>query len=149
MMNNFLFFFDLDPASPNVIKRGGRLRHAPLTPTMLFRDGRLFLTIGTPGAFGIPQTAAQMISNVVDHHYGVQAAIEAPRFRLQADRAVLMESRIAENVRAELTRRGHQIQLLEPYDWAVGGAQGILIDPETGALSGGGDPRRDGYAIGW
>lgn len=149
MMNNFLFFFDLDPASPNVIRGDGGVRHGPLSPTMLFRDGRLFLAIGTPGAFGIPQTTAQMISNVVDHRYGVQAAIEAPRFRVLADRTVLMENRIDPEVRAELARRGHQIELLAAYDWAVGGGQGILVDPETGALSGGADPRRDGYALGW
>jgi gamma-glutamyltranspeptidase/glutathione hydrolase len=149
MLNNFLFFFDLDPASPNVIKGGGAIRSGPLSPTMLFRDDRLFLTIGTPGAFGIPQTTSQMISYVVDHGYGVQAAIEAPRFRVLIDRSVLMEARVPEDVRAELARRGHEIQVLQPYDWAVGGAQGILVDPETGALSGGADPRRDGYAIGW
>ena len=149
MMNNFLFFFDLDPASPNVIKSGGGVRHGPLSPTMLFEGDRLFLTIGTPGAFGIPQTTAQMISNVVDHRYGVQAAIEAPRFRVLADRTILMENRFDSDVRAELTRRGHDIQLLSAYDWAVGGGHGVLIDPETGVLCGGADPRRDGYALGW
>jgi gamma-glutamyltranspeptidase/glutathione hydrolase len=149
MMNNFLFFFDLDPASPNAIKPNDGVRHGPLSPTMLFDGDRLFLAIGTPGAFGIPQTTAQMISNVVDHRYGVQAAIEAPRFRVLADRTVLMENRVDSDVRAELTRRGHDIQLLSAYDWAVGGGHGVLIDPETGALSGGADPRRDGYALGW
>lgn len=148
MMNNFLFFADLDPSSPNVIRGNGTL-HGPLSPTMLFQDGKLFLSIGTPGAFGIPQTTSQMISYVVDHHYGVQAAIEAPRFRVLADRTILMENRFDSDLRAELTRRGHDIQLLSAYDWAVGGGHGVLVDPETGVLSGGADPRRDGYALGW
>ena len=66
-----------------------------------------------------------------------------------ADRTILMENRFDSDVRAELTRRGHDIQLLSAYDWAVGGGHGVLIDPETGVLSGGADPRRDGYALGW
>ncbi|RIK37993.1 MAG: hypothetical protein DCC58_17240 [Chloroflexi bacterium] len=149
LLNNFLFFFDLDPASPNVINGDGRSLPGPLSPTMLFKDGKLFLSIGTPGAFGIPQTTSQMISYVVDHGYGVQAAIEAPRFRVLADRTILMENRFDAEVRAELAKRGHEIQLLSAYDWAFGGGHGILVDPETGALSGGADPRRDGYAMGW
>ena len=62
---------------------------------------------------------------------------------------VLVEDRIAQAVRAELGRRGHQIQILESWSPAVGGGQGILIDPETDAYNGGADPRRDGYAPGW
>ena len=149
MLNNFLFFFDLDPESPNVISGGRTVGSGPLSPTMLFRDGKLFLMIGTPGAFGIPQTTAQMISNVVDHQYGVQAAIEAPRVRAYSGLDVLIEDRIPAHVRQELARRGHQIQLLEAWSPAVGGGQGILVDPESGAYSGGADPRRDGYAIGF
>ncbi len=75
-MNNYLYFFDLEPDSPNVI--GPDTTWAlPLMPTMIFDDEKLFLIIGTPGAFGIPHTTTQMISNVIDHGFGVQAAIEA------------------------------------------------------------------------
>jgi gamma-glutamyltranspeptidase/glutathione hydrolase len=91
----------------------------------------------------------QMISNVLDHGYGVQAAIEAPRFRTGADRNVSIESRVPEDVRVELSRRGHNLVTLDAWSPAVGGGHGVLIDPETSALSGGADPRRDGYAIGW
>jgi len=149
VMNNFLYFFDLDPDSPNVIRGGRPIGSGPITPVMLFEGDKLFLMIGTPGAFGIPQTTAQMISNVVDHRFGIQAAIEAPRVRAVSGLDVLVEDRIPEAVRAELGRRGHQVQLLESWSPAVGGGQGILIDPETGAYNGGADPRRDGYALGW
>ena len=148
MLNNFLYFYDVDPASPNAV-RPGMPWGGPLAPTMLLRDGRLFLSIGTPGGFGITQTTAQMISNVADHGYGVQAAIEAPRFKVVKDRQLVIEERVPAEVRAELSRRGHELQVVEPWSASVGGGQGILIDPETGALSGGADPRRDGYALGW
>ena len=148
MMNNFLYFLDLDPASPNVI-RGNAPMLGPLTPTMLFRDDRLFLMIGTPGGFGITQTTVQMISNVVDHGYGVQAAIEAPRFKTIANTQLVIEDRVPGTVLDELRLLGHEVIPIEGWSAAVGGGQGILIDPETGAYSGGADPRRDGYAMGW
>ena len=59
------------------------------------------------------------------------------------------ERRVPEPVRAELARLGHEVNVLPGYSWVVGGGQGILIDPESGARMGGADPRRDGYAIGW
>jgi gamma-glutamyltranspeptidase/glutathione hydrolase len=148
VMNNYLYFFDLDPESPNVI--GPDTTWAlPLMPTMLFKDGALFLVIGTPGAFGIPHTTTQMISNVIDHGFGVQAAIEAPRLRLYSGRRLVIERRVSAAVIAGLERRGHIVELIDEFSAAVGGGQGILVDPETGALSGGADPRRDGYAIGF
>ena len=147
MMNNFLFFFDLDPDSANVIGPDTRWG-GPLVPCMFFKDDALFLIIGTPGGFGIPHTTTQMISNVIDHGFSVQAAIEAPRFRLWEGTRVVMEDRIPEGVREDLQGYGHEIELVDAFSPAVGGGQGILVDPETGVLSGGADPRRDGYALG-
>jgi gamma-glutamyltranspeptidase/glutathione hydrolase len=148
MLNNFSTFFDLDPASPNALGPS-KPRNSSMAPTIVSRDGKPLLLIGTPGAFGILQTTVQMISNVLDHGYGVQAAIEAPRFRTGANLDVSIESRVPQDVRSELERRGHQVLTLDAWSPAVGGGHGVLIDPETGALSGGADPRRDGYATGW
>ncbi|MEZ4521165.1 MAG: gamma-glutamyltransferase [Thermomicrobiales bacterium] len=148
MLNNFSHFFDLDPESANAIGPSTP-RMTSMAPTIIFRDSKPFLLIGTPGAFGILQTTVQMISNVLDHEYSVQAAIEAPRFRIFAGNEIAMESRVPESVRAELTELGHEIRLLDDWSPVVGGGQGIMIDPESGAFGGGADPRRDGYAIGW
>ena len=148
MLNNFSHFFDLDPDSPNAIGPAVP-RMTSMAPTIAFREGKPFLLIGTPGAFGILQTTVQMISNVLDHEYSVQAAIEAPRFRIFSDVEIAIESRVASPVLADLEQRGHQIRLLDPWSPVVGGGQGIMIDPESGAFCAGADPRRDGYAIGW
>ena len=59
------------------------------------------------------------------------------------------ETRIDPAVCAELEKRGHQLDLLGDYSPTVGGGQGIMVDPESGAFMGGADPRRDGYALGW
>jgi gamma-glutamyltranspeptidase/glutathione hydrolase len=148
MLNNFSHFFDLHPDSANAIGPS-KQRMTSMAPSILYRDGKLFLLIGTPGAFGILQTTVQMISNVIDHAFSVQAAIEAPRFRVFSGNEIAMEARVPEHVRAELARRGHQIRLLDAWSPVVGGGQGIMVDPDTGTFYGGADPRRDGYALGW
>ena len=95
----------------------------------------------------ILQTTPQMLLNVVEFGMTVQEAIEAPRVRAYRDRLVDVEGRIPAAVREGLAARGHQVNVLEDWSWVVGGGQGIRRDPESGALQGGADPRRDGYAL--
>jgi len=119
-----------------------------MAPAALYGpDGQLFTVIGTPGSFGILQTTAQMILNVIDHGYSIQAAIEAPRFRLFAGTELQLEGRFAAATRADLAALGHGVKTLDDWSWVVGGGQGIMLDPDTGARYGGADPRRDGAAI--
>lgn len=149
LLNNFLYWTDLDPESPNSLRGGDRIE-LMLSPTQGFRDGRFVLSIGTPGSYGILQTTPQMILNHLEFGMDVQEAIEAPRIRVYRDRLVDVEARIPEETRAGLEARGHVINVLdedEGWSWIVGGGQGIARDLESGALLGGADPRRDGYAI--
>jgi gamma-glutamyltranspeptidase / glutathione hydrolase len=145
-LNNFAHWFDDEPESPNVIAPNKRVEMC-LAPSQIWRDDQLFLAIGTPGSFGIMQTTPQMMMNVIDHGYSVQAAIEAPRFRTITGFELPIEGRISEDVVSELTRRGHEVQLMEPWTPFVGGGQGLMVDPDSGAFLAGADPRRDGYAL--
>jgi gamma-glutamyltranspeptidase/glutathione hydrolase len=79
----------------------------------------------------------------------IQAALEAPRFtKLSfAGRDVELESRVPEAVRAELTAKGHEIELRGSYTVSVGGGQAVLRDFATGVNYGASDPRKDGAAI--
>ena len=148
LLNNLLMWCDLDPRSPNVLAP-----HRPvetrMAPTQVFRDGRLLVAIGTPGSYGIPQTTTQMLLNILEYGMNIQAAIEAPRVRVYRDRGVDAEARIPSGVRTALTERGHVIRELPEWSWVVGGGQGVWVDPVSGAMAGGADPRRDGYAMGW
>jgi gamma-glutamyltranspeptidase/glutathione hydrolase len=146
LLNNILKWSDRDPASPNAL-RPGRKAGTMMSPTQVFRDGAFALSIGTPGSYGILQTQPQMLLNVLDFGLNVQEAIEAPRVRVYRDRLVDAESRISEETRSALERRGHRINVIEDWSWVVGGGQGIARDPESGALMAGADPRRDGYAL--
>ncbi|MGH7354842.1 MAG: gamma-glutamyltransferase family protein [Candidatus Rokuibacteriota bacterium] len=146
VLNNILKWMDRDAASPNVL-RPGRKAGTMMSPTQVFRDGAFVMSIGTPGSYGILQTTPQMLLNVLEFDMAIQEAIEAPRVRVYRDRLVDGEARIDADVRAELARRGHDVHVLDEWSWVVGGGQGIVRDPESGALTAGADPRRDGYAL--
>lgn len=148
LLNNLLKWNDLDPRSPNALAPH-RTVETRMAPIQAFRGGRLHLALGTPGSYGIPQTTAQMFLNLVEYGLDIQEAIEAPRVRVYQDRAVDAEARIPAAVRAALAARGHVIRDLPDWSWVVGGGQGVWVDPVSGALTGGADPRRDGYAMGW
>ena len=147
VLNNFLYWNDLEPASPNFLRRGQQGRDMPMSPCIVTRNGQLALGIGTPGSYGILQTTLQMVLNTLDFGMHIQAAIEAPRVRAFEGTRVEVEGRLASDVVSELQSRGHDVRVLAPWTWAVGGAHGISIDPEHRVLQGGADPRRDGQAI--
>jgi gamma-glutamyltranspeptidase/glutathione hydrolase len=148
LLNDFLYWFDIDADSPNVVAPHKKVEMC-LSPGMIWRDGKVFACMGTPGSHGIMETTPQFMSNLMDFGMSVQAAIEAPRVRPLESNRVIAEGRIGKEVLAGMAARGHLVDPQPDFSMAFGGAQGIMIDPESGAFSGGGDPRRDGYAVGW
>jgi gamma-glutamyltranspeptidase/glutathione hydrolase len=146
VLNNFFHWFDDEPTSPNVIAPGKKVEMC-LAPSQIWRDGRPFLLVGTPGSFGIMQTTPQMMLNVIDHGYSIQAAIEAPRFRTMTGYDLAYETRIPDEIMRELARRGHAPTPIADWSMLFGGGQGIMVDPDSGAFMAGADPRRDGYAV--
>ena len=148
LLNNLLMWNDRDPKSPNAVAPHRKVE-TRMAPTQVFRNGRVLVAIGTPGSYGIPQTTTQMLLNILEYDMHIQQAIESPRVRVYRDRSVDAEARIPAEVRAALTARGHVIRDLPEWSWVVGGGQGVFVDPVSGTLAGGADPRRDGYAMGW
>jgi gamma-glutamyltranspeptidase/glutathione hydrolase len=147
-VNNFLYWQDINPESPNHLRPGLR-GEMPMAPCIVTRGGAPLLGLGTPGSYGILQTTLQMLLNMLDFSMNVQAAIEAPRVRAFEGTLVDVEGRVSVDARAGLSERGHQVNLLPDWTWKVGGAHGVAINGETGVLTGGADPRRDGVALGW
>jgi len=121
-----------------------------IAPSILLKDGRTFATLGTPGAARILSTMTLLVSNLVDFKMGIQEAIEAPRFYARDTEADLqVESRVPAATIEALLKLGYRVKTLGAYDLFFGGAQGIVIDPKTGARIGGADPRRDGAVVGY
>lgn len=124
-------------------------------PTIVLNKGRLKLIFGSPGGETIGQTQFQFLVNVIDRGLPIQAAIEAPRFALDANPnfykqgaaiTVQAERRFPGMLIQRLTAMGHKVDLVGPY--AIGSVQGILVDT-SGAPMAGADPRRMGYAVGY
>lgn len=148
-LNNFMYWFDRDPQSPNAIGPYKRIEMC-MSPAQIWDKDGLRILIGTPGSYGILQTTPQMIMNMLDHNMNIQAAIEAPRVKATSPGLMVdAETRISAAVLSELELMGHEFNRLGDWSAMVGGGHGIMIDPETGSYMGGADPRRDGYAIGW
>ena len=146
-LNNMCYWFDLEEGSPNRIGPGRRVDFV-VAPSQSFLEGKFVLSMGTPGSWGILQTTPQMIMNVLDYGMNVQQAVEAPRLRCFEGQRVEMEERFPLHARRALQQRGHEVVVTDGWSMSVGGAQGILFDPEQGVFQGGADPRRDGYAAG-
>lgn len=144
-LNNFLYWADVQPDSPNRTKPGDALPIC-MAPSISTRDGAPVLALGTPGSYGILQTQVQAITQYLDFGLSIQDAIEAPRARLWDGRVVEVENRIAAETVAALRGRGHDAKALDVgWTMRVGGMQAIAVDRATGAVTGAADPRRDGY----
>jgi gamma-glutamyltranspeptidase/glutathione hydrolase len=143
-LNNFLYWGEVDPRGANALRPGGKLA-LPMAPSIATCGGQPVLALGTPGSYGICQTQAQALVQHVDYGLGMQDAIDAPRARLWDGRRVQVESRIDAATIAALCERGHAAEATAAWTTAVGGMQGIAIDPTTGVMTGGCDARRDGF----
>jgi gamma-glutamyltranspeptidase / glutathione hydrolase len=144
--NNFLYWADVNPKSPNRVKPGDFMPIC-VAPSIVTQDDKPILALGTPGSYGILQTQPQAFVQYVDYGMPLQQAIESPRARLTDGRAVLLESRVDSKVHGELRERGHDLTSGPDWTMKVGGMQGVAVDPETGVFTGGCDPRRDGYVV--
>lgn len=148
ILNNRTQGFNLVPGHPNELAPGKRPAHT-LSPAMVFKDAVPWLALGTPGGMGQTQFLAQILSNVIDFSMDIQQAIEAPRWQSKGAGTVEVETRFPDETRLHLQNAGFKLKVTEAWDFRMGGAEGILIDRNSGVLQAGADPRRDGYAIGY
>jgi gamma-glutamyltranspeptidase/glutathione hydrolase len=148
--------FFLDPRRPNSLQPGKRPR-TTLTPSLALKDGRPYMAFGTPGGDMQDQWTLQFFLNVVDFGMGLQEALDAPTFHTQHfpssfypramyPKRLVMEERIPEGVREELSRRGHEVVVTGP--WSNGRVLAVQI--RDGVILGASSPRMEtGYAAGW
>jgi gamma-glutamyltranspeptidase/glutathione hydrolase len=136
--------FSLDEQHLNCLEPGKRPFHT-IIPAMVMKNDQLLLSFGVMGGDMQPQGQVQVLLNLLEFGMNIQAAGEAPRFR-HADGEVALESEIPAQTALELFDKGHKI--VSGAD-VFGGFQGIRIDPHTGLLQGGSDPRKDGCALGY
>ena len=144
MLHNRGLGFTLEQGHPNRLAPGKRPLHT-LVPAFLMKDGKPLMAFGVMGGDNQAQAHAQIVVNVVDFGMNVQEAGDAPRVR-HLDEGLAVERGIAPEVLTSLHARGH---VLLDGRGAVGGYQAVMIDPVSGVLMGGSDPRKDGQAVGY
>jgi gamma-glutamyltranspeptidase/glutathione hydrolase len=152
LLNDEMADFTFAADSPN--RPEGRKRPlSSMTPTIVLKDDRPFLVIGSPGATRIITAVAQIVVNVIDHGMDIDEAIEAPRFHAMSEKGesspLYIESRFPLKTVDRLRSMGHRVEMKEAYDPYFGGAQGVLIRPGEGLLRGGADSRRDSACAGY
>ena len=137
--------FGLIQGPANSIGPGKRPLSA-MTPTIVLKDGKLFLVLGSPGGPRIITTVANILMGVVDYGMNIQEAVNAPRFHHQwlPDVSYLEEAFPAE-IAGQLEGMGHRVE--KKGIWSDG--ECIMIDPKRGDRLGASDPRHNGRALGF
>jgi gamma-glutamyltranspeptidase/glutathione hydrolase len=118
----------------------GKRPLSSMSPSLVLKDGKLFIVAGSPGGSRIITTTLQVISNVIDHGMNISEAIEAPRVHMQwlPDELRFEKYGLTKDVADKLTALGYKLSEQEP----MGDVNGILVDPKTGEIFGSHDPRR-------
>jgi gamma-glutamyltranspeptidase/glutathione hydrolase len=119
-----------------------------MTPTLVLKDGKLWFAIGSPGGATIINTVLQVIVNVVDFGMNLQEAVDSPRFHHQwlPDKIAWEPFEFSRDTSDALEKAGY-VFAAKPD--TMGDAEGIMVDPQSGARLGASDPRRGGVAVGW
>jgi gamma-glutamyltranspeptidase/glutathione hydrolase len=150
-------YYSLVAGEANALAPGKRPR-STLQSTLVMKNSQPFMIVGSPGGDDQVFRTMQTLLNVVDFGMNVQEAIEAPRWATRSFPAspfphtmypgeMSVEQRVPEAVRTALVARGHKLKVGGP--WTMGSLAAIVVDPKTGVLSAGTDPRVDAYAIAW
>jgi gamma-glutamyltranspeptidase/glutathione hydrolase len=142
--------FNLEPGHPNALEGRKRPYHT-IIPAMALRQGQLWLSFGVTGGFMQPQGHLQVLTNLVDCRMNPQAALDAPRFRVdeRGGLGVAIETGVPLKTRRALSASGHDVMPETTFKPDFGSGNIIALDPENGVLWGASDPRKDGCAMGF
>jgi gamma-glutamyltranspeptidase / glutathione hydrolase len=138
--------FSLDPASPNALAPRKRPFHTIIPAFM--EHGSQHVGFGIMGGANQPLAHAQFVSNVVDYGMNIQEALENARFTVSPERGckIVIESRVAPDVRQKLSAMGHQLDVRHEYTTAMGRGQAVMHDSKAKVNYGASDARADGSA---
>jgi gamma-glutamyltranspeptidase/glutathione hydrolase len=130
----------------NAIEPGKRPLSA-MAPTIVVKDGKLFMVLGSPGGPRIITTVANILMGVIDYGLSIQEAVNAPRFHHQwlPDSISMEKVGFSPDTIRLLSNRGHKLDFTG-Y-WSDG--ECIAIDQKTGERLGGTDGRNNGRAVGY
>jgi gamma-glutamyltranspeptidase/glutathione hydrolase len=155
LLNNEMDDFSIKPGYPNIYGVIGGEANAimpqkrmlsSMTPTIIEKDGKLLMVVGTPGGSTIPNSVLQTILNVLEFKMTMQESVAASRFHHQwlPDMVFVENVGWDKNVWSEVEKMGYKVQ----FRPQMGRVDAILVLPD-GRLEGGADPRGDDQALGY
>ncbi len=145
LYNNYMSAFEYEDMSHPYYLRPNAVPWASVAPTVAFRDGKPWLTIGSPGSERITPSIVQVLLRLRTHT--PFEAVDAPRLHCSLDGVVSLEaSRMRDDIPVALAKAGFRIRERDPYAFFHGCVQLVIRDGD--ALVGVADPRRDGSAAG-
>ena len=156
-LNNEMDDFSAKPGVPNMFGLTGAEANSiaaekrmlsSMTPTIVEKDGNLWLVVGTPGGSTIITAVAQTILNAYEFNQSMQDAVNAPRFHHQwlPDLIIFEPGGFSGDIKNDLKAKGYQIN--EDRTPVIGKVDAIRVLPD-GRLEGGADPRGDDTAVGY
>ena len=157
LLNDEMDDFSSKPGAPNMygLIQGpanaigpGKRPLSAMTPTIVLKNGKLFLVLGSPGGPTIITTVANVLMGVVDYGLNIQQAVNAPRFHNQwmPDNILIEPTGISPDTVGILERMGHKVVRSHNF---LGDAECIEIDERTGERLGASDGRNEGKAVGF
>jgi gamma-glutamyltranspeptidase/glutathione hydrolase len=138
--------FSLEHDHPNEVAGGKRPFHT-IIPGFMTRDGTPLAAFGVMGGPIQPPGHVQTVVRIVDHAMNPQAALDAPRWKVNAGRSIDLEASASRDLREGLIALGHQLESI-PDSYMDFGAGQVIMKAETGYIAAS-DPRRDGQAAGF
>ena len=139
--------FSMDPRSPNVVGGGKRPFHT-IIPAFLTKDGAPVMSFGVMGGDMQPQGHMQTLVRMLDYRQQPQAACDAPRWKVNRDFTLDIESTMRRDTVEGLQARGHRLKSIDDPYMDFGSGQFIWRlsdDPDHGYVAAS-DSRRDGHA---
>jgi gamma-glutamyltranspeptidase/glutathione hydrolase len=144
-LNNMLGEQDLNPLGFHRHTPGARVP-SMMAPTVVLRDGDPEIAIGSAGSNRIRSAILQTVLGIVDHGLPAQDAVSAPRIHVE-EHQVDAEPGVDDAALDRLVEGGFEVRRWSELNLFFGGVQAVARNPDTGRLTGGGDPRRGGVAM--
>jgi gamma-glutamyltranspeptidase/glutathione hydrolase len=136
--------FSMDARSANVVEGSKKPFHT-IIPAFLTREGQAVMSFGVMGGDMQPQGHVQTLVRMLDHRQQPQAACDAPRWKVNRDFSLDLESTMRADTVRGLQAKGHRLKSVEDSYMDFGAGQYIWRIPGTGYVAAS-DSRRDGYA---